>query len=156
MKIKVVILTLLSAALALYSCGDNSVSQGNIIQVDTSSFVFPFEIGNYWDYSSTSTVSDIKPDSLRRYFTNYPLNGTGRLQITKDTLLNGVTVRQFTNTYTENSITFISRIYYIQNDTALVQYAYSLSSASEIFPDNTPKLFYKFQGKTSVLFVNCC
>ncbi len=77
---------------------NNSVS----VPVDTSQFNFPFDISNYWNYESVSTVSDIRPDSIVHYFSEYPLNGSGTLRIVKDTLMNGVTTRQFVDTYIQD------------------------------------------------------
>lgn len=147
MKNIIILTIVLTMLLALYSCSnDDNVNNSQSIPVDTSVFIFPFDIGNYWNYNSSFTISDIKPDSLVGIINSSPVYGNGKLTITKDTLLNGVSVRQFTNNYNEDSTTFISRIYYIQNDTSLMQYAYSIYSSTNIFPDSKPKLYYKFNG----------
>jgi len=118
---------------------NNSVS----VPVDTSQFNFPFDISNYWNYESVSTVSDIRPDSIVHYFSEYPLHGSGTLRIVKDTLMNGVTTRQFVDTYIQDSSTYTSKIYYINTDTTLIQFAYSLQSSTDIFPKFNNRIFIK-------------
>lgn len=136
------------ALISLSSCKtDDSINNNVNTPVDTSTFILPLEIGNYWNYPSISTVSDIRPDSILHFFTEYPIYGSGTLSSVQDTLLNGTLTRQFSNNYIENSVTYISKIFYIQNDTSLLQYAYSISSSSDIFPDLKTKLYYKFNGK---------
>ncbi len=118
---------------------NNSVS----VPVDTSQFSFPFDISNYWNYESVSTVSDIRPDSILHYFSEYPIHGSGIMKIVKDTLMNGVTTRQFVDTYMQDSSTYTSKIYYINTDTALIQFAYSLQSSTSIFPKSNKQFFIK-------------
>ncbi len=146
MKNLFVLIPLTCLLLCFQACNNDNTLSVSSNPVDTSTFIFPFDIGNYWDYSSVSTVSDIRPDSIAYLFTGYPRHGTGKLSIIKDTVLNIDTVRKFLNVYNQDSSTYISSIYYIQNDTALLQYAYSLTSSSDIFPDNRRRLFFFFNG----------
>lgn len=144
----IILLTISLIMFILFSCShEDNINNSTEVPVDTTAFIFPFDIGNYWDYTSLSTVTDFKPYSISALFTGYPRNGNGKLAITKDTILHGITVRQFTNTYNEDSATYISRIYYLQNDTALLQYAYSIYSSSDIYPDSKSRLYYKFNGR---------
>lgn len=130
---------------------DDTINNSGSLPVDTSGFVYPFDIGNYWNYENTSTVSDIRPDSIAHFFTEYPLYGSGTMRIVKDTLMNGVTTRQFVDSYTQDSVSYTSKIYYIQSDTALMQYAYSIYASTGIFPrlKNIIHLkFYECEAKT--------
>ena len=69
------------------------------------------------------------------------------MQITKDTLMNGVTTRQFVDSYEQDSVTYTSKIYYIQSDSALIQFAYSLYASSGIFPRIKNNLHFSFNGR---------
>lgn len=146
MKNLFVLIPLTCLLLCFQACNNDNNVSGSSNPVDTSSFIFPFDIGNYWDYSSVSNVSDIRPDSIAYLFTGYPRLGSGKLSILKDTILNGTAVRKFINVFNQDSSTYVSSVYYIQNDTALLQYAYSLTSSSDIFPDKSRRLFYNFNG----------
>lgn len=138
-------------SLSLFSCSDNN-GGGNIINpqepVDTSSFILPLGIGSTWNYESISEVSNIRPDSIRHYFTNYPISGHGILNSVKDTIINGVTTRQLVDFHTEDTLTYISKKYYVLTDSALLQFAYSLTSSSDIFPDSKNGIHYIFNGRS--------
>ena len=127
---------------------DNTVTNFNNPAVDTASFIYPFDIGNYWNYQSISTVSDIRPDSLAAYFTEYPLYGSGILRIVKDTLMNGITARQFVDNFEQDSSSYTSKIYYINTDTALIQFAYSLQTSANIFPRTNKRIFIRFRNSS--------
>lgn len=143
---KFVVFLLLFSILFTACKSDDSINNSGSLPVDTSGFVYPFDIGNYWNYESISTVSDIRPDSIAHFFSEYPLYGSGIMRIVKDTLLNGVTTRQFVDSYMQDSVTYTSKIYYLQSDTALIQYAYSIHASSGIFPRLKNNLHLKFSG----------
>jgi hypothetical protein len=141
----------LLSCILFVSCSDDT-GGGNIINpqepVDTSSFILTLELGSTWNYESISEVSNIRPDSIRHYFTSYPITGHGILSSVKDTVLNGVTTRQLVDFHTEDTLTYISKIYYVLTDSALLQFAYSLSSSSDIFPDSRNGIHYIFNGRS--------
>ena len=141
---KLALLLLFFAVLYSGCKSEDTINNSVSVPVDTSQFVNPFDIGNYWNYQSVSTVSDIRPDSIAHYFSEYPIYGSGTMRITKDTLMNGVTTRQFVDTYFQDSSTYISKVYYINTDTALIQFAYSLQSSTSIFPKSSKQFFIKY------------
>jgi len=157
--LKFVSLMLFIAALYCGCSSEDSINNSVPAAVDTSQFRFPFDIGNYWNYESISTVSDIRPDSIAHYFSDYPIQGSGIMKIVKDTLMNGVTTRQFIDTYSQDSSTYTSRIYYIDSDTALIQFAYSMQTSASIFPRSGKRLFIKHGDRTfssiSELIASC-
>ncbi len=146
-SLKLVFLLLFFAVIYNGCKSEDSINNSVSVPVDTTGFVYPFDIGNYWNYENVSTVSDIRPDSIAHFFSEYPLYGGGIMRIVKDTLMNGETTRQFVDSYTQDSVTFTSKIYYIQSDTALIQYAYSIYASSGIFPRQKNNLHLKFSGR---------
>jgi hypothetical protein len=112
----------------LISCGDDPPTGSGVPpQADTSTFTYPFTIGSTWSYNRTFSVENIRPDSIRHYFTSYPHYSTGTVTVLYDTLINGVTTRCFLEGYYEvhgsDTVTWKKRLYYGNYDTALVCFA---------------------------------
>lgn len=142
MKTFKVVLIITALSIIINGCkNDDLTVNNNQSPPDTAAFIFPFDIGNYWNYHTISTVTDIRPDSIAAYFSEYPLYGSGTMRIVKDTLMNGITARQFADSYNQDSSTYTSKIYYVNSDTALIQIAYSLQSSSGIFPRSRKRIF---------------
>jgi len=116
-----------------YSCSDDSPVKPT--QLDTTSFTYPFQIGNTWTYTMTISLSDFKPDTIRPYLTEYPMTITGTINILYDTIIYGVTTRCFYDANQHNSPGSESRFYYINKDTALILYAHR-GGVSSFLPDN--------------------
>jgi hypothetical protein len=136
-------------SLFLLSCSDSTNPSGgnqNPVPIDTSTFTYPMNIGNTWNYSRVYNIFNIRPDSILHLFTGLPLHGTGTVEIVYDTLINGIMTRCFVDTYTENNRVFVSRMYYLNTDSALFVIAYRLSSSSTIFPKGSRKVFFKYNG----------
>ena len=122
--------TLIYSALALiltvilFSCKSDTVTNSTgITSLDTSSFIYPFAIGNSWTYTEKEYASDIHPDSILHYFSNYPLTWNGTATILYDTVINNIQTRCFLETTNDGQRTIQSRTYMINNDTALLMYA---------------------------------
>lgn len=148
------ILTITLAASLFYSCGSNTPTNGSGVwtPVDTSSFTYPFTTGSTWNYKSTYSAENIRPDSIRHYFAEYPFYGSGTITILYDTLINGVTTRVFLEEYKEiqegDTNIFRSRYYYANYDTALVCYAkrYGWGGSGMPYSANN-KIAFKKNGK---------
>jgi len=138
---------LCSAILILSSCSDDNTVNNHIQPVDSSTFIYPFTIGSTWNYTTSFTFFDIHPDSILHYFHNE--YGSGTMSILYDTVINGVTARCFNDLYTQNSLVYNSRKYYVQSDTALLVFAYRLSGSSYIFPRNSHNLYFSHCGRRS-------
>jgi len=94
------ILILLST-LTIINCSDDIVSP---IPVDSSDFRYPFKDGSSWNYTITNHASDIRPDSILHYFSNYPqiiINGTAT--ILYDTVITSVVTKCFLDEFTFTS-----------------------------------------------------
>jgi len=121
---KLTFLTLsLILTVILFSCKSDTVTNSTgITSLDTSSFSYPFAIGNSWTYTEKEYASDIHPDSILHYFSNYPLIWNGTTTILYDTIINNIQTRCFLEV-TNGAQTTQSRSYMINNDTALLMYA---------------------------------
>lgn len=143
---------LVTAAILFFGCSEKVVNTNSSEPVDTSSFSYPFTDGSTWNYTQTYSVSNIRPDSIRHHFSNYPYTWTSTITILYDTVINGITTKCFYELYVQSPYTYHSRHYFGNYDTALVAYGYRfnggvsfpfrfnrnihLSFAGEIF-DNT-------------------
>ncbi len=107
----------------LYCCKSDSVTGTGINSIDTGSFQFPLNTGNSWSYTYITSVSDIQPDSIRHYLSEYPLIRTGTVTILYDTLINSVQTKCLIETLNESQGTHQSRSYMINTDSALLLYA---------------------------------
>jgi len=133
---KLIFITLISILTAiLLSCKSDTVTNtSGINPPDTSGFIYPFAIGNSWSYTTKEYASDIHPDSILHYFSNYPITWTGTVTILYDTLINNIQTRCFLEVLTVTQSIRQSRAYMINNDTALLMYAHR-SMATLIIPD---------------------
>jgi len=131
--LETIIFSLILSALFI-SCSDNSTGPLKTFTLDTTSFKYPYTIGSSWDYKITISLSDFKPDTIAKYFQNYPLTITGTVSIVYDTVINGVTTRCFLD-YEQPSggSSYYYRNYYLNTDTALILYA--IRGHGENFPD---------------------
>ena len=127
LKIKFAIIyfgLLIFSSAILISCSEDNIN--NVITpvpVDSSDFRYPFSDGCMWNYTITTSASDIRPDSIRHYFDAYPLIMSGTASILYDTVINSVVTKCFLDEFTANGIMSSNRYYYINNDTALILYA---------------------------------
>ena len=132
------------------SCNSDSPTTSNNTPVDSSAFTYPFTNGSSWNYTHNITVSNIRPDSIRHYFTQYPVNGAGTVSIKYDTTINSVITKCFLESYTENGSTKNNRVYFMNNDSALIEYAYRLNAGTEFLPvkKNESRINFTLGGKT--------
>jgi hypothetical protein len=146
---------MLSISLLIFSaCNSDEIvnnNKGNF-NIDTASFTYPFTIGSTWSYTRTYSAENIRPDSIRHYFSEYPIYGNGTITVLYDTVINGITTRCFLDVYTEyypDTNTWHSRYYYGNYDSALVCYGYRWSGGGSGFPFSVNSSF-KVQkyGKT--------
>lgn len=129
---------LISIITGLTSCSDDNIINP-VIAVDNSDFRFPFTNGSTWNYTVRNNASNIQPDSILHYFTEYPLVTNGTVTILYDTLINSVLTKCFLDEYIAFGIQYSNRFYYINNDTALILYASrSNGSGSGFLPLATP------------------
>lgn len=112
----------------IFSCSNDNITNNGQGLVDTSTFIYPFEDGNSWNYSRTFSAENIRPDSIRHYFSQYPFLANGSVTILYDTIINGITTKCFYERYTEfqsnDSNTWHNRQYLINTDSSLLCYAY--------------------------------
>ncbi len=116
------------------SCSDEK--NNNVLTpapVDSSDFRYPFTDGSTWNYTITATASDIQPDSILHYFSNYPLVISGTVTILYDTLINSVLTKCFLDEGI-NAFAYSNRYYYINNDTSLILYAQREGLGSGLLP----------------------
>lgn len=116
------------------SCSDEK--NNNVLTpapVDSSDFRYPFTDGSMWNYTITATASDIQPDSILHYFSNYPLVISGTVTILYDTLINSVLTKCFLDEFTY-IFSYSNRYYYINNDTALILYAARQGMGTGLLP----------------------
>lgn len=111
---------LLLASIATINCSDNNPVTPPA--VDSSDFRYPFTDGSSWSFNMTAVVSNIRPDSIQHYFTDYPLRGEGTITILYDTLFSSVLTKCFLEEYSFDSLHVTNRYYYINSDTALILY----------------------------------
>jgi len=128
------LILILLSSLTIINCSDDIVSP---IPVDSSDFRYPFKDGSTWTYKRTISVSDIRPDSILHYFTNYPLVTTGTVTILYDTVFESITTKCFLDEFTLEGVTRTNRFYYINNDSSLILFASRYSPATGLFPLNT-------------------
>lgn len=117
-------------SITIINCSDDTVSP----VVDDSDFRYPFTDGSSWDYKRTITVSDIRPDSILSYFSDYPIEITGTVTILYDTVINSVLTKCFLDEFTYLGMPRSNRFYYINNDTAFILYTTRSHPASGLFP----------------------
>jgi hypothetical protein len=114
MKVKGILLGLLLLVLA--ACRDE-------VKLENMSGFYPMNIGTIWNYEKTSYYTTY--DSLGKF---QQLSHTIEPQttvITKDTLVNGIVVRQFVTTIMALSGAICEAIYYRQDKDGLKEYGYS-------------------------------
>ncbi len=126
MKIKYIFIYLsliLLSSVAIINCSDDNNNVITPVPVDSSDFRYPFTDGSSWSYTATTSVSDIRPDSILYYFSEYPLVTIGTATILYDTTINSVVTKCFLDEFTTKGFSFSNRYYYINNDTALILFA---------------------------------
>ncbi|MCC6866458.1 MAG: hypothetical protein IT280_09910 [Ignavibacteria bacterium] len=136
---------LLVVILIIYSsCGNDNTTGPNPNppeNVDTSSFQYPFTIGSKWFYTVTLSAENIRPDSIRHYFSSYPLTGSGYSEILYDTIVPiGGPVRVIYDRVIYGTDTIASRYYYTNTEYSMVCYGYR-GPTTPAFP------FKKFNNK---------
>ena len=126
-----------SAAIYFSSCGSDEVTGTNnppAEPVDTSAFQFPFTTGSSWNYSISVSAENIRPDSIRYYFSSYPLTGYGYSEVLYDTVIPiGGPVRVIFDMTIMGNDTLASRYYYTQNENSMVCYGFR-GTSTPAFP----------------------
>jgi hypothetical protein len=118
------IMLLLSLTVLFWGCKSDTVTNSSgITSLDTSSFKYPLKQGSTWSFTRTISASDIHPDSILHYFSNYPLKSSGTITALYDTSINGTSTTCLLETYTTTEYTNVSRHYMINTDTAYIEYA---------------------------------
>ncbi|HMS64147.1 MAG TPA: hypothetical protein PKD83_02705 [Ignavibacteria bacterium] len=118
------------------NCSDDEIVKVNTVPVDSSDFCYPFTDGSTWSFTNTQSVSDIRPDSIRHYFTEYPITTSGTVTILYDTLINSVLTKCFLEEYTYENVNVRNRYFYINNDTALILFYSHLNGPTFGVPAN--------------------
>lgn len=136
----------------LNNCSNDKVINNSGISVDTSSFTYPYNIGSTWAYTRTMDVINISPDSIKHYFTEFPITSTGNITILYDTVVNGISTRCFLY---NDSLASESRYYFQQTDTALLCIGYSQDTGGVGFPFSPSRnISYSFNGLKSKSLIN--
>jgi hypothetical protein len=137
---------LFSASILLFSCKSDTITGGKYTPVDSSSFTYPFTSGSSWNYTYTATISNIRPDSIRHYFSQYPVTASGSVTILYDTVINSINTKCFLDSYTESGVNRLSRVYYANNDTALLLTAYNLGASPFTPGQQHNKIYFSSNG----------
>ena len=121
-----VILIIFSFSISFNSCGEDPTTgvTNPPEPVDSSQFFYPKKPDSRWNYTRIQTAENIRPDSIRQYFTNYPLYASGYIKILYDTLIAGETLKVFLEELTDSSGTISSRHYYKMDTVSMVSFAY--------------------------------
>ncbi|MBE2217378.1 MAG: hypothetical protein IAE90_04185 [Ignavibacteria bacterium] len=121
-----VILIVFYLTIILVSCGEDSTPgiTNPPEPVDSSQFYYPKKPDSRWNYTRIQSVENIRPDSINRYFTSYPLTSTGYIKILYDTLIAGETLKVFLEEFSDSTGTLTSRRYYKMDTTSMVSFAY--------------------------------
>lgn len=117
-------LILLFLSIILFSCNSDSPTTNNNTPVDSSAFKYPFTNGSSWNYTYNSTVNNIRPDSIRHYFSQYPINATGTINILYDTIVNGINTKCFFDHLVQDTNYMMNRTYFTNDDSSLTAIAY--------------------------------
>ncbi|MDQ3020166.1 MAG: hypothetical protein M3R36_06320 [Bacteroidota bacterium] len=112
---------ILLSSITIINCSDDNIVTP--LPVDSSDFRYPFKDGSTWNYTITISASDIRPDSILHYFTDYPFVTTGTATILYDTVINSIVTKCFLDEFVSNGIIRYNRYYYVNNDTAMILYA---------------------------------
>lgn len=120
----------------IQSCKDSS---DPVIPID-SSFIYPLEIGNTWTYHVSTTLSNIQPDSIKKYLTNR--SEDLQVSVTKNILLDSLTVYEMKEE-SENYPDYYA--YYSNQEERFVKYAYR-NSAGRILPKKIAIKNFRFHG----------
>ena len=120
------IITVLISAAVFASCNPDTVTNNGsngVITSDTSGFTYPLKPGSNWSFKRTIEASNIRPDSIRHYFTNYPVITYGNASVVYDTVINGINTACVLESYTFDQYHSVSSHYLINTDTACIEYA---------------------------------
>ncbi|MFC2093910.1 hypothetical protein ACFLSV_08430 [Bacteroidota bacterium] len=144
MRTKLICLLAILTIISSYFVSCTKDTPTGVQQVDTSTFKFPFNIGNTWSYTRVQSVENIRPDSIINQFNMFPFISTSTITISHDTIINGVQTRCFKEIYTEDTTNMYCRTYYANYDSGLVCYGYSNAGSIGIpfSPTNKNKFLY--------------
>ena len=133
---KQILLSLAAFLIVLLSCEkDNPTgNNSNPPPIDSSDFKYPFAIGSTWSYTYVQSAENIRPDSIKHHFNDYPKISSGTITVSHDTTINSILTRCFVETFTQSANTHINRTYYANYDTGLVCYGYRLTDEGVGFP----------------------
>ncbi len=138
-----VYLLIIFSAVFFSSCSDNS-QNGNNIEPDNN-FRYPYSLNSYWYYTTKNVITNIRPDSIRKFFNTDTLTGYGISVFFKDTVLADDTLRIFKNEYSFNGHISVTREYFKQTDSGLIRKAF-LSNGSGLGPYRN-NINYLYGGK---------
>ncbi|MBK8983073.1 MAG: hypothetical protein IPM38_12285 [Ignavibacteria bacterium] len=116
-------------SLTIFSCSEDIVSPPPA-PVDSTQFKYPFTNGSRWTYHKVESATNIRPDSIVQYFTDFPRITDGSVTILYDTVINSVVTKCFLDEFTIANNTYQNRYYYINNDTALILFHNVLTFSS--------------------------
>jgi hypothetical protein len=114
---------IISTALLFLSCKSSVIEPQPEVEND---FIYPFATGSFWYYTSRNFISDIRPDSIRHYFSNDTSVSFGISSFANDTIVQSETFRIFKNEITAGHGAFIKELYR-QTDSGLIRYASNTS-----------------------------
>ncbi len=125
------------------SCSDN-LQNGNQLEPDNN-YRYPYSLNSYWYYTTKNVITNIRPDSIRKYFSTDTLTGYGISVFLEDTVLSDDTVRIFKNEYSFNGHISVTREYFKQTDSGLIRMAF-LNNGSGLGPYRN-NINYSYGGK---------
>lgn len=121
MKFVKILSLILITSVSLISCSEDSVNPENNPQ---DNFTYPFSINSFWYYGTRNFVTNLRPDSLKSYFTTDTISGFGGATFLKDTIIKNDTLRLFRNSHSDEGHAHTTLELYKQTDSGLIRHAF--------------------------------
>lgn len=120
---------------------DNPVSQ-------EQNFTYPFNLSSSWYFGTKNFITNIRPDSIRAYFTNDTTTGYGGIIFLGDTVIFNDTLRLMRNNHSDPQHFHSSIELYKQTNSGLYRHAY-FSEAFTFTPyrNGKERVYFKFRNK---------
>jgi hypothetical protein len=119
---------LFSFSAVYYSCGDessvNKPEEPVLIDTTATNFKYPCSLNKIWYYSTKNYLTNLRPDSVRRYFSEDTIIGFGAAEFIRDTIINQDTLKVLRNSHSVTGHSHSTLELYRQSDTGLIRYAF--------------------------------
>ena len=105
----------------LVSCNEDIVHNNNS---SDNSFTYPYNTNSLWYYTTRNFITNIRPDSISRYFETDTSIGYGAATFTKDTIINNDTLKILTNSHSGGGHGHSTSEIFKQTDSGLIRIAF--------------------------------